>query len=1163
LKYDFIVHPGSDLSQIRIKYEDVNDVGLLPDGNLSVSTDFGQLLEKAPRIYQDIDGKVKEIPGAFNLMGDNEFGFLANGQYDSSKDLVIDPELIYSTYLGGSMDDAAQGVKLDVLGNIYVVGNTWSPDLPIAIPYDSTYNGEIDVFVMKINPAGDQILYCTYVGGDTDDVARCMALTSAGRVMFAGESGSSDYPVMNAFDDTYNGVLDAIVTIIGPQGNTLEYSSYFGGTNRDEAASVCLDNSENIYVVGTTRSTDFPAINALYGAFNGGWCDAFLIKLSGNDNSVIYSTFFGGTEDDRTYDVEVDSYGNPHFTGRSASPDIPLVNPFSQHTGSFYGTNHDAILAVFSSSGDSLMFSTYFGGEDYREDAGHVITLDNYNNIYFAGATTSHHGFPLVNAYDPTFQGGSAYGNIFISKFSPLGGSLLFSTYLGGNKSEGPREMIADDFGNVYLAGSTNSEDFPLINQVDGTLGGYSDGFVAALSTVDRCLFFSTYLGGESNSEVILGMTKYNGNQIYAAGIMQSGSFPLVNPIDSIAGGQEGFLSILDFEGAVANPTSITGTVTDEFSNPLEGVTVSLVGHDVYQVTDFSGNYEITGICPGRYELTFSEWPFADTTIDNIYLYNDEIPTVLDVMFYYPPPGDNCYDPFIISPDSVPPFSIIGDNSGGFHNFYLIEDTPGVCWQGRWGTGVTGNRPDIVYKWVVPETREYIFSLCNSSTEFWADIFLWNFTCPDEPLFPDDFICGSDWGPGCSEGQGRLMNIPLVQGQEVLIIVDGFPLENIWNYELEITRMLEYSGNVTDSAQNPLANVLVRVDRAEIWDLTDSSGHYELNLSPGFYDISYDCPRYYEIALQDENVTVGDTIVDVEMSMAPEQASVWYGNPDGSPITAVIGERVSVDVFIQNTDFIPIGGLQIPLGADTRYFDGGHSQTEGQFYYPLSEWQFKGFVEIETTPPNPENWITDALYCIRYPGSSAPVLFLDTPTRVAKFVLNVVDDPTLVGDTIQCLDYGWSNLWEEKIIHSLEAIDSLWNVYYSVYEYFSPVYFVDELPAGECDYIVGDVNGNNNYNGLDITYGVNFFKGGLNPVYDCECTAGNTWYVSGDVNASCSYNGLDITYGVSYFKGGPAPIPCPDCPPPVDLEISKQGESGANPAAYPGRKQEHTIGQRK
>ncbi|UCE64937.1 MAG: carboxypeptidase regulatory-like domain-containing protein [Candidatus Zixiibacteriota bacterium] len=1136
LKYDFIIHPGADLSRIRIKYEDVNDIGLLGNGNLSISTDFGDIFERAPHFYQNVDGMEKEISGMYKLYGNNEFGFAADGRYDESRDLVIDPELIYSTFLGGSMADAVQNVVLDAQGNIYVVGNTWSPDLPTAVPYDSTYNGELDIFAMKINPDGSDIIYSTYIGADSHDVVCCNVLKSTGSVVFSGNSNSADYPVINAFDDTHNGEYDAIATIIGPAGNTLEYSSYFGGADRDGAPSVCLDDMENIYLVGSTRSPDFPTVNALFSTYNGGWKDAFLIKLAGGDNSVLYMTFFGGSEEDQATDIDVDSYGNPHFTGCSNSPDLPLVNPYSQYTGiGNYTFGHDdVIVAVFSAAGDSLMFSTYLGGEGNRTDVGYAITLDSDNNIYFAGGTSTIEGFPLVNPYDATFQGGqtSSYADIFISKFSPMGGSLLFSTYLGGNSSDRVFEIIADDYGNAYLAGGTRSENFPLVNPCDSSLSYLWDGFVAAISTVDRCLFFSTFLGGGSGSDQIIDIAFDNQDQIYAVGVTESGSFPLINALDSTRNSQEGFLSVFDINGAVVYPTSITGTVTDEFSSPVEGVTVSLVGHDIQQITDQNGIYDFPGICPGRYEMTFSGWPFPDTTFDNVYVYNDGNPTVLDVMFYYPPPGDNCYNPLIIPPDSIPPFSIIGDNSAGFHNFYLIEDTSGVCWQGRWGTGVTGNRPDIVYKWVAPETREYIFSLCNGNTEFWADIFLWNYTCPEEPLFPDDFICGSDWGVGCSEGQGRLLNIPLEQGQEVLIIVDGFPWEDVWNYELEISRMLEYSGTVTDSALNPLGNVLVRADQAEVWDLTDSSGHYKLYLPPRFYDFSYDCPRYYEVTLQDVDVTFGDTIVDVEMSMAPEQISVWYGNPDGSPITAAIGERVSVNVYIQNMDSINIGGLHIPLGSNNLYFDGWFSQTEGQFYFPLSEWQYKGFVLFEDSPPNPSGWTTEGFYSFYEYGTSVPRLFLDTPTRVAKFVLNAVYDPTLVGDTIQCLDYGWWYLWDREIEHGMEAYDSVGiNQIYSIYEYFSPVYFVDELPPGECDYIVGDVNGSDSYNGLDITYGVNFFKGGPDPAYECECTAGNIWYVSGDVNASCSYNGLDITYGVAYFKGGPDPIPCGDCPP--------------------------------
>jgi hypothetical protein len=404
-----------------------------------------------------------------------------------------------------------------------------------------------------------------------------------------------------------------------------------------------------------------------------------------------------------------------------------------------------------------------------------------------------------------------------------------------------------------------------------------------------------------------------------------------------------------------------------------------------------------------------------------------------------------------------------------------------------------------------------------------------------------------------------LTNISLEQNQEILIVVDGFPWDGIWNYELVISKMHEFTGTVTDSALNPIEKVLVRADWAEVWDLTDSNGQYKLNLPPGVYDFSYACPRYYEIFLDNVSITSGDTIVDIEMAAAPEQASVWYGNPDGTPITAVIGERVSVDVYFQNTDSLVINGLHIPLGSNNLFFDGRFSQTEGQFYYPLSEWQFKGFFLFENSPPNPSGWTTEVLYSYYELGTPVPRLFLDTPTRIAKFVLNAVDDPTLVGDTVQCLDYGWWYLWDQEIEYGMEAYDSVWNQYYTIYEYFSPVHFVDEMPPGECDYIVGDVNGSDSYNGLDITYGVNFFKGGLDPAYECECTAGNTWFVSGDVNASCNYNGLDITYGVAYFKGGPDPIPCGDCLPPGTVANSRDEKMDDGAPIFPEEKRKPLL----
>jgi len=223
MKYDFIIRPGADISQIKIRYDGVENLCVTPTGDLQADTRFGLIHEKIPYIYQEIDGVIREVAGRYETIESGIFGFVLERGYNLNLPLIIDPELSYSTYLGGSNEDIGYGIAIDGAGCVYLTGSTASSEFPIVNPYDDSYNGEEDVFVAKLSPAGNALLYSTYLGGCSYDEGLDIAVDVDGCVYLTGYTISSDFPTENAYDDSYNGYADAFIancltsTIISPQ----------------------------------------------------------------------------------------------------------------------------------------------------------------------------------------------------------------------------------------------------------------------------------------------------------------------------------------------------------------------------------------------------------------------------------------------------------------------------------------------------------------------------------------------------------------------------------------------------------------------------------------------------------------------------------------------------------------------------------------------------------------------------------------------------------------------------------------------------------------------------------------------------------------------------------------------------------------------------------
>jgi hypothetical protein len=321
----------------------------------------------------------------------------------------------------------------------------------------------------------------------------------------------------------------------------LIYSTYLGGSDFDRGYGVAVDTSGNVYVTGCTYSTDFPTANAVQSAeADGGvYGDAFVTKLNPTGSALVYSTYLGGSGSECGNGIAVDSAGNAYVTGSTTSTDFPTMNPLQ----SAFGGNQDAFVAKVNPDGSTLVYSTYLGG--IGQDFGTGIAVDSSGNAYVTGYTYSKN-FPTMNPLQLANGGPDA----FVAKFNPTGSALVYSTYLGGSATDFGTSIAADNSGNAYVMGNTNSTDFPTRNPLQpANNGGAYDAFVAALNPTGSALVYSTYLGG-SGYDSAADIAVDSAGNAYVTGGTSSTDFPTINPLQPSNGGGSA-----DAFAAKLNPT--------------------------------------------------------------------------------------------------------------------------------------------------------------------------------------------------------------------------------------------------------------------------------------------------------------------------------------------------------------------------------------------------------------------------------------------------------------------------------------------------------------------------------------------------------------------------------------------------------------------------------
>ncbi len=333
LKSDFIVAPGADPGVIGLRYgttRDTTAVRLDETGALVLPAASGEFRENAPVLYQEIAGRRAPVEGSFLIRSDGTVGFRV-GAYNHARTLIIDPVLSYSTYLGGGGMDAITSVAVDGAGNAYLAGWTTSTDLPSVNPAQALQGGSVDAFVAKLGPGGNSLIYCTYLGGRGDDRAFGIAVDSAGNAYVTGWTASSAFPTVLSLQSALAGGKDAFVAKLNPAGNVLLYSTYLGGAGNDSGNGIAVDSTGNAYVAGYTDSTNFPTRNA-YQNSNRGSENAFVAKLS-SSGTLVYSTYLGGNGSDAAAAIAVDSSGDAYVAGGTTSTNFPTAAPLQAASG--------------------------------------------------------------------------------------------------------------------------------------------------------------------------------------------------------------------------------------------------------------------------------------------------------------------------------------------------------------------------------------------------------------------------------------------------------------------------------------------------------------------------------------------------------------------------------------------------------------------------------------------------------------------------------------------------------------------------------------------------------------------------------------------------------------------------------------------------------------
>lgn len=646
LEYDFAVSPGADARKIRFQIVGADSVRVDADGNLVLSTAAGELQFQKPQIYQESNGAHVPMQGGYVMEDSTHVGFQISS-VDSSKPIVIDPVLLYSTYLGGSGESQGESIAVDASGSVYIAGYTDSTDFPLTTQGSLT-SGSLHAFVAKLDASGSNLIYADYLGGNGDDYAYALTLDSSNNVYVAGGTASSNFPTINAYQSNNAGSSNAFITKISADGSALMYSTYFGGSGFDIPTSIVLDGSSDVLLAGNTTSTNFPIANAyqptaaanqggLFGTYG------FLSKFNPAGSELVYSTYFAGSTNvsyscgtsacwsapfSAIAGLAVDSTGNAYVAGSTNTYDFPTTSGAYEANSSAPQNNLAGFLGKFDTSG-GLTYSTYVDESSGALTTINAIAVDGSGDAYVTGTADSDGTFHITNAQicNPSSVG-TACQYAFVSEFDSTGANLVYSTFLGANNSATPVAISLDASDDAYILAYTASSTFQMVNgienvsdQGDQYLPNDNDVLVIEVNPNGSEELFATYLGGSGNETAGALALDSSGN-IYVAGTTGSSDFPVTQAsyqetlngnadafVAKIGQGSEAAVSLAPFSLQFA--AQLVGAASPSQAVLLrnmssEGIAVASITTtgDFSQSNDCAGTVPAAGTC--KFVVTFT-----------------------------------------------------------------------------------------------------------------------------------------------------------------------------------------------------------------------------------------------------------------------------------------------------------------------------------------------------------------------------------------------------------------------------------------------------------------------------------------------------------------------------------------------------------------------------
>jgi hypothetical protein len=592
LEYDFVLGPHKQASTIRLRFSGAQRLTLDSAGNLLINATEGSIAFHKPVIYQTIGSERKAIAGHFTLLASDTVGFHI-GTYDRTQPLVIDPTLIYSTYLGGTIQDGVTAMAVDSAGEAFVTGSTTSgsntaPNFPTTPgAYLTTAPAGYytpSAFVSKFNASGTALLYSTYLPPGA--VTSGIALDSSGNAILIGSTTSKTYPVTAGVFQSTNkaasGSANAFITKLNATGSALIFSTYLGGSTSDSPTGLAVNSAGDIYLSGITYSTDFPVTAGVYQAASKGssvsyYWNNFITEINPTGTSLIFSTYLGGSHEYNSPPsalIAVDPTGNVYLSSTATSTDFPTTS------GAFKTTNPDSAyqsitLSKLNPTATQLLYSTYLDGTGASYDQVRGLAVDSAGNLY-AGGTTGQTNFPITSGALQTNNKSSGTTG-FVTKLNPTGTALVYSTYLGGSTTgDGIYGLALDGSGDAFVCGKTLSTDYPTTtgayqttNPENAFNGSGSTPILSELNPAGTALLYSTYFGGANPGSSISSIALGASSSVFLAGTTTLTLPVTPNAYESTATSQYGSTGfVAEFSFGSAPTTLPTTTSLLSISNP-------------------------------------------------------------------------------------------------------------------------------------------------------------------------------------------------------------------------------------------------------------------------------------------------------------------------------------------------------------------------------------------------------------------------------------------------------------------------------------------------------------------------------------------------------------------------------------------------------------------